>query len=104
MVGIMSRNCRKMLSANNALNKSDWKDSTFNFRIMWDDEKLYMFTKAWDGLIQTIGDYQADGFEYYFDGDNSKMTGNYDGTDDVQLRVKYGIASTDEINAGGVIA
>ncbi|RPH98663.1 MAG: T9SS C-terminal target domain-containing protein [Calditrichaeota bacterium] len=91
-------------SANTAANKSAWNDGTFNIKIMWNGDKIYLFAKAWDDLIQMVGDYQADGFELYFDGDNSKAEANYDGIDDVQLRIKYGIESTANINAGGVVA
>jgi hypothetical protein len=92
-----------VFSVGTASLKSDWNDGTVNFRLMWDDQKLYIFAKVWDDLIQNVGDYQADGIEYYFDGDNAKTQGSYDGLDDMQLRIKHVAATMDEINPGGIV-
>jgi hypothetical protein len=82
--------------------KASWDDGTVDFRIMWDDERLYLFSQVRDDSIQNTGDYQADGIEYYFDGDNGKTVKGYDGIDDVQFRVKYVFIDPTEINAGGI--
>ncbi len=93
-----------VFSVGDASLKSDWNDGTFSFRVMWDDQKLYIFSQVWDDVIQNTGDYQADSFEYYFDGDNARTAGNYDGLDDMQLRIKHVAVTTDEINPGGIVA
>jgi hypothetical protein len=100
MVPELSEN---LYSVGSPKDKSDWNDGTMDFRVMWDDQKLYIFTKVWDDVIQNVGDYQADGIEYYFDGDNAKTQGNYDGIDDLQLRVKHVAQTTDELLPGGIV-
>jgi len=93
-----------VFSVGDASLKSDWNDGTVDFKLMWDDTKLYIYARVWDDLIQNTGDYQADGIEWYFDGDNAKTVANYDGLDDMQLRIKHVAATTDEINPGGIVA
>jgi len=93
-----------LFSVGSAADQSDWNDGPFSFRVMWDDQKLYIYSQVWDDVIQNVGDYQADSFEYYFDGDNAKTQGNYDGLDDMQLRIKHVALTTDEINPGGIVA
>ncbi|HPG38149.1 MAG TPA: sugar-binding protein [bacterium] len=70
----------------------DWNDMDFDFRVMWDDNYFYFFANVRDDIISTEvgGDWEKDGFELYFDGDNSKNDFTNDGIpydiNDKQLR------------------
>jgi len=77
----------------------DWYDLFPTFRVMWDDTYLYMYILVIDEEVRTDGanTYDLDGVEFYFDADNSKTEGNYDGIDDVQLRINY-----DDVDATGI--
>lgn len=49
-------------------------DLSSYFKILWDDDYLYVFVSVTDEEINLNGaeDYEKDGVEFYFDGDNSK--------------------------------
>ena len=80
----------------------DWWDSYGFYRILYDDENLYMFVTVHDDVLNTdlAEDYEKDSIELFFDGDNSKNTldegedpwawppVNYDDNDD-QFRFVY---------------
>ena len=76
----------------------DWWDSYANFRVLVDDDNMYMFVAVHDDSISTSAGepYNNDNIEIYFDGDNSKNVTQ--GTDwppaafdenDEQLRFVY---------------
>jgi hypothetical protein len=73
-----------------------WTDSFFWFKVMWDDNNFYMFAAVFDDEINTNNSnvWERDGFEIYFDGDNSKndLSVGYD-ANDVQFRWIYGEAT-----------
>ncbi|HPG38151.1 MAG TPA: sugar-binding protein [bacterium] len=52
----------------------DWKDAYFDFRIMYGSYCFYLFANVYDDIISTEAgeDWEKDGIEFYFDGDNSK--------------------------------
>jgi len=64
----------------------------FDFRVMCDDEFFYLFTDVRDDIISTEAgeEWEKDGIELYFDGDNSKNDYLNDGipydANDRQLR------------------
>jgi hypothetical protein len=62
-----------------------------SMRVMWDDNNLYLFLHVVDDLIRTdaANPYENDSWEFYFDANNSKTPGAYDGVDDLQLRIEY---------------
>jgi hypothetical protein len=61
------------------------------FRAAVNSGNFYLFGRVIDDSIDAdhANDWQADCWEVYFDGDNSKL-GSYDGYDDVQYRFVYG--------------
>ena len=69
----------------------DYLDLFSTMRLMWDDTSLYLFIKVVDDEISSssANSYENDGVEIYFDGDNSKTPGTYDGVDDLQTRIEY---------------
>ncbi len=78
----------------------DWFDSFASARMLWDDDNLYIFLHVYDDIINTGTDWNYDGVELYFDGDNSKTEGGYDGFDDLQMRFNVGETELDEIDIG----
>lgn len=52
-------------------------DLSSYFKILWDDDYLYVFANILDDEINTNGTelFERDGFEIYLDGDNSKNLG-----------------------------
>jgi len=52
----------------------DWKDMYFDFRVMSNEEFFFLFTTVYDDIIsiETGEEWEKDGIELYFDGDNSK--------------------------------
>jgi len=77
------------------------KDLSGYFRILWDDDNLYVFAKILDSEINVNGAelYERDGIEIYLDGDNSKTVASgppsvfpppaYDGNDDFIRFIPY---------------
>jgi len=61
---------------------SGWDDLDMTFRILWDDHNLYLFVSVIDDVVATpnSAEYQNDGIELSFDGDNSKNN-RYDAND-----------------------
>jgi hypothetical protein len=59
-------------------------------RAMWDEENIYLFFRSVDDVLVSTDDaaHENDSFEFYFDGDNSKTAGQYDGIDDIQFRIR----------------
>jgi hypothetical protein len=78
----------------------DWFDLFGSMRLMFDDNNLYLLLQVQDELINAGTDYNTDGVELYFDGDNSKTFENYDGVDDIQMRFNVGENTTDLIDLG----
>ncbi|MBN1465655.1 hypothetical protein JXA02_07850, partial [candidate division KSB1 bacterium] len=81
----------------------DWYDLYSTWRMMWDEENIYLFYRCQDEYIEGehTNPWERDSFEFYFDADNSKNqdgTG-YDGVDDIQLRVAVWYETVDEIDA-----
>jgi hypothetical protein len=71
-------------------------------RVMWDEQYLYVFFHAVDDVIRTdnANTYENDSWEMYFDGDDSKTDQNYDGVDDIQLRIEYSDEDASGIDRG----
>jgi len=66
-------------------------------RIMWDKDFIYGFMYTQDDIIidEHANVYERDGWEVYFDADNSKGTTaangtDYDGVNDIQIRMNHG--------------
>jgi hypothetical protein len=66
-------------------------------RLMWDNDFIYGFFYTQDDILvdEHTDAYQRDGWELYFDADNSKGTTaangtDYDGVNDIQLRMNHG--------------
>lgn len=57
----------------------DKYDLSSYFKMLWDDENLYVFAKILDEEINTSGGqlFEKDGFEVYIDGNNSKTQADY---------------------------
>jgi hypothetical protein len=77
----------------------DGDDLSGWFRLMWDDTNLYgLFCTKDDILIDEHADWwQKDGWQIYFDADNSKG-GAYDQVNDIQLAINHGYTSNGQIN------
>jgi hypothetical protein len=85
----------------------NWWDSYGFYKILYDDENIYMFVTVHDDVLNTdlADDYKKDSIELFLDGDNSKNTldegedpwawppVNYDDNDD-QFRFVYGGVGT----------
>jgi hypothetical protein len=84
----------------------DWSDMRYTANLMWKDEQLFLFLDVTDDVINAEGgDYNYDGVEIYFDGDNSKGLGDagentYDGFDDIQQRFNVGEFELDQVDVG----
>jgi len=70
-------------------------------RVMYDDNNMYVLLYTQDDVIQDAhaNTYERDSWEIYFDGDNSKTVGAYDGVNDLQIRLGHGV--TDVANLEG---
>ncbi|MBN2000408.1 hypothetical protein JW935_22855, partial [candidate division KSB1 bacterium] len=92
--------CNKIDNAD-AAEPDDWFDLFGSLRMMFDDTYLYIWLEVQDDIINAEGgDYNYDGVEIYFDADNSKTEGAYDGIDDLQTRFNVGEETTDQIDTG----
>jgi len=80
----------------------NWFDLWGSFRVLWDDENMYLFVHVMDDIIRTDGPnpWDVDCVELCFDGNNSKTFEDYDGEDDVLMRFAYNFSSTDSILIG----
>jgi hypothetical protein len=69
-------------------------------RVMWDDDNIYLFLHSTDDICNcaSTNTYENDSWEFYFDGNNSKTPGAYDGVDDLQLRIEYDDLEISEID------
>ncbi len=88
-------------------------DLSSYFKILWDDDYLYVFVSVTDEEINLNGAevYEKDGVEFYFDGDNSKNVAPgpptsfpppaYDSNDDFFRFLPYG---TGALGAYGIIS
>ncbi len=78
----------------------DWFDNFGSAHMLWDDQNLYLYLDVYDDIINMGTDWNYDGVELYFDADNSKTEGAYDGANDLQMRFNVGEAELDEIDIG----
>ncbi len=64
-----------------------WYDLFGTFKTMYDANNFYIFVEVQDSVIDyEFSNWQGDGVEIYFDGDNSKGS-SYDGVNDNQIRI-----------------
>ncbi len=65
-------------------------DLKLDFKLAWDETYLYWFIDVNDDILHTTGTYnwQDDGVEIWFDGDNSKLDA-YDGINDMGFQFPY---------------
>ncbi|MBN1479649.1 T9SS type A sorting domain-containing protein [candidate division KSB1 bacterium] len=88
-------------NADDPNNWYDWFDLFGSFRLLWDDDNLYIWLEVQDDIINDAGgNHEYDGVELYFDGDWSQTEGAYDGFDDVQMRFNVGEFETSQIDVG----
>ncbi|MBN2103687.1 T9SS type A sorting domain-containing protein [bacterium] len=90
------------ISLNEDVAPADWLDTFSSFKMMYDENNVYVFIEANDDIVNTLNGlaWENDAFELYFDGDNSKndqVTG-YD-VNDRQLRYVYNQTSENIGNA-----
>ena len=80
---------------------TDATDLTGAFRVMWDDNNLYFLAYTIDDVLYDnhANVWENDGWEIYFDADNSKMT-SYDGVDDQQMRYEHRDVAGADADAG----
>ena len=65
----------------------DLSDLSGTFKVMHDADNFYIYVVVQDSVIDyTFSDWQGDGVELFFDGDNSKGS-SYDGVNDNQIRI-----------------
>jgi hypothetical protein len=65
----------------------DSNDLSATFKAFYDDNNFYIFVEVQDSVIDyEFSDWQGDGVEIYFDGDNSHGD-SYDGVNDNQIRI-----------------
>jgi hypothetical protein len=65
----------------------DASDLSGTFKTMYDDDNFYMYLVVQDSAIDyEFSDWNGDGVEIFFDGDNSKGS-SYDGINDNQIRI-----------------
>jgi hypothetical protein len=71
----------------NSETPEDAADLSTIFKAFFDDNNFYIFVEVQDSVIDyEFSDWQGDGVEIYFDGDNSKGS-SYDGVNDNQIRI-----------------
>ena len=71
----------------NSETPEDAADLSAIFKVFFDDNNFYIFVEVQDSVIDyEFSDWQGDGVEIYFDGDNSKGS-SYDGVNDNQIRI-----------------
>ena len=75
---------------------TNWDDANPSFRLMWDDDNLYIYAETNDDTLHKDGlelhkeksrGYNDDCFELFFDGDNSHS--DWDGTNDCEIWFLY---------------
>lgn len=74
-------------------------DMLGSWRMMWDDENLYVLFTALDDEIFTdhANAWENDSFEMYFDADNSKGV-EYDEIDDIQTRFSFHYETSEDVD------
>ncbi|MBN1894668.1 T9SS type A sorting domain-containing protein [bacterium] len=79
--------------------QDDWFDLFGSWRMLWDEEFIYLFFYRMDDVIvdEHANAYEQDGTEFYFDADNSKVEGSFDGINDIQIRVNHWYTQDSEI-------
>jgi hypothetical protein len=99
--GVWQNVTEEIMTGSVATAPEDWFDCFATFRLMWDGKYLYGFLFAYDNIIDyaSANTYEQDSFELYFDADNSKCP-QYDGVNDIQLRLHYQGTTADEIETG----
>jgi len=71
----------------------DWTDLRLTTYLARDIDNLYIFAEVRDDILDT----DADKVSLFFDGNNSKSTGSYDGVDDVELGFILGKSAPEDI-------
>ncbi|MDM7924897.1 MAG: sugar-binding protein [bacterium] len=76
---------------NGTSSPDDFTDLMGWSRVMWDCDNLYLLLYTQDDVIQDVhaNSWERDSWEVYFDGDNSKTEGAWDGVNDMQLRFHH---------------
>jgi len=89
-----------ILTKNETTPPDDWFDLFGSWRMLWDEQSLYLFcTILDDAVIEEHGNvWERDGIEFYFDADNSKLPGTFDGIDDIQFRINHGCVSGEKVH------
>jgi len=65
----------------------DANDLSATFQVMYKDDNFYIYVVVQDSVLDyTFSDWQGDGVELFFDGDNSKGS-SYDSVNDNQIRI-----------------
>jgi hypothetical protein len=65
----------------------DWYDLFATFKAMYDADNFYIFVQVQDSVLdEEFSNWNGDGVEIFFDGDNSKGA-TYDGVNDNQIRI-----------------
>jgi len=76
-----------IINAGGNVPPDDDSDLSSTFKVMYDADNFYIYVVIQDSVIDyEFSDYNGDGVEIYFDGDNSKG-GSYDGVNDNQIRI-----------------
>jgi hypothetical protein len=80
-------------------NPTNTADLTCNFRALWDETYLYLYICITDDEINLANPntWEQDGIELFFDGNNLKTIGAYDGIDDINIRFIQTAENTGDI-------
>ncbi|MHC4725766.1 MAG: sugar-binding protein, partial [Planctomycetota bacterium] len=77
----------EIINAGGNVPPDDDSDLSGTFKVMYDADNIYFFLAAQDSVIDyEFSNWNGDGVEIYFDGDNNKG-GAYDGINDNQIRI-----------------
>lgn len=71
----------------------DWTDLRLKTHLARDNDNIYIFAEVRDDILDT----DADKVSLFFDGNNSKSSGSYDGVDDVELGFILGKSAPEDI-------
>jgi len=79
-----------------------WWDCYPVFRVLWDEDNLYLYGRVRDDVMNVEADavHEDDSFELFFDGGNDKTDGNYDAVNDFQFRFSYEDETNADLDAG----
>lgn len=76
-----------IINAGGNVPPDDDSDLSGTFKVMYDNDNFYIYLTIQDSVIDyQFSNWNGDGVEIYFDGDNSKW-GAYDGVNDNQIRI-----------------